>query len=232
MKMGIPMAIITIIIIIIILETTLHDMVNCSRLIEAAAASAEASDSDPIHPRKPYLHRLHYYLHLEDPGYVTAADSGHTSDMSSYSTEVFDLPMTRQMSRSSDSLGVVRGLSVIVDGKSVPSVAGHRLEELLNTILYDDGLYSGTIVQHGVYDLSVVYRDPIAMSGPGGADAGSTMTTTKKKIPGGSGVEMAVVGGTGDFRCANGYSLVSLASPPPQTILKWEVFLHYPCRDF
>ena len=197
----------------IILETTI-DMVDCSRL----------------NPPKPYLRSIHYYLHLEDPGYVTAADSGHTSDMASYSTEVFDLPMTRHISRSSESLGVVRGLSVIVDGRSVPSVAGHRLEELLNTILYDDGVYSGTIVQHGVYDLSVVYRDPIAMSG-----AGSTtkkMMTMTRPIPGGSGVEMAVVGGTGDFRCANGYSLVSLASPPPQTILKWEVFLHYPCRDY
>ncbi|KAI5055728.1 hypothetical protein GOP47_0029249 [Adiantum capillus-veneris] len=70
------------------------------------------------------------------------------------------------------------------------------LEQLLSTLFYDDGDSSGTLALHGLIDSS--------FSG----------------LP----VELAVVGGTGTFRFANGYATIAFVSAPP-VVLQYSVFL-------
>ncbi|KAI5055726.1 hypothetical protein GOP47_0029247 [Adiantum capillus-veneris] len=70
------------------------------------------------------------------------------------------------------------------------------LQHLLSTLFYDDGDSSGTLALHGLIDSS--------FSG----------------LP----VELAVVGGTGSFRFANGYATIAFVSAPP-VVLQYSVFL-------
>ncbi|MCO5572116.1 hypothetical protein L7F22_025868 [Adiantum nelumboides] len=102
-------------------------------------------------------------------------------------------PITEGPSIQSKPLGFVRGLSLITSPASdspFPNVAPSK-ENIFNTIDYDDGIVKGTIAQHG----SIEFPPPFTESS-----------------------ELAIVGGTGDFRLVRGYSTPSLVSLSPVVI--------------
>ncbi|MCO5589054.1 hypothetical protein L7F22_043019 [Adiantum nelumboides] len=70
------------------------------------------------------------------------------------------------------------------------------LEHLLSTLFYDDGESTGTLALHGLIDSR--------FSG----------------LP----TELAVVGGTGKFRFANGFATIAFVSAPP-VVLKYDITL-------
>eukprot|EP00250_Pteridium_aquilinum_P018729 c24183_g1_i1 orf=286-894(+) len=165
--------------------------VNTSYLLEpsscATSAGVEACISlDAAHKTKKYPSTLEFYVHsaatttsyiLQPSNPSSSGDFGQLA--------VFDYTITSTPDASSHTLGSIRGLEVWTSSSTTSFISILAL----NTVTYDDGVYSGTFSLHG----------------------NAIVNLTNYRIP--------CVGGTDDFAGVSGYSNVSKYLPNPTVFI-------------